>query len=142
VGALTLSNVFGGLGFAWVRHLSMWAATIVWLLYIVKIIRYPKTCAKEYSNPCSLGVFSVLNVIENLAPVLIYFFYVCVLIFPMCIGIVATNKMAGFAGGLGSENLSGMLTQLGGIETYVTTMIVGYVLLMFLCMALRTPGRG
>jgi exfoliative toxin A/B len=60
----------------------------------------------------------------------------------MCIGIVATNKMAGFVGGLGSEALSGVLTQLGGIQTYVTTMIVGYVLLMFLRMALRTPSRG
>jgi exfoliative toxin A/B len=44
-------------------------------------------------------------------------------------------------GGLGNESLSGMLTQLGGIQTYVTTMIVGYVLLMFLRMALRTPSR-
>lgn len=295
VGALTLGNVYAGMGFAWVRHLSMWAATIVLLLYIVKIVKYPQTCAKEYSNtipcslyagftmvmmilgsyyfdyvpalgkgmwcvavaihachilvftyrnviakrdvnttmpswfvtyngimvscvtggamnakpvltvityygiaiylillpvmlwrlttvevkppvyhtmavllaPCSLCVVSVLNVLENPSPALVYFLYACVLgsllfilvklpdffsfpfapgyaglTFPMCIGIVATNKAAGFLANAGNEGLSAMVSQLGGIQTYVTTMIVGYVLLMFLRMALRTPSRG
>ena len=41
VGALTLSNVYSGMGFVWVRHLTMWAATIIFLLYIVKIVMFP-----------------------------------------------------------------------------------------------------
>ena len=294
VGALTLSNVYGGMGYAWVRHLSMWAATVVWLLYIVKIVTYPKTCAKEYSNtipcslyagftmvmmilgsyyfdyvpvlgkamwsiglaihachilvftyrnviarrdvnttmpswfvtyngimvscvtggamnakpvltivtyygiaiylillpvmlwrlltvevkppvyhtmavllaPCSLCVVSVLNVLENPAPGLVYFLYLCVLCsllfilvklpsffsfpfapgyagltFPMCIGIVASNKAAGFLSAQGKEGLSAAVTQIAGIQIYVTSMIVGYVLLNFLMMALRTQKR-
>ena len=294
VGALTLSNVYGGMGFTWVRHLSMWVATIVWLLYIVKIALFSKVCAKEYSNtipcslyagftmvmmilgsyyfdyvpvlgkamwciglavhachilvftyrnviakrdinttmpswfvtyngimvscvtgaamnakpvltivtyygiaiyvillpvmlwrlctvevkpvvyhtmavllaPCSLCVVSVLNVLDNPAPALVYFLYFCVLCsllfiliklpdffsfpfapgyagltFPMCIGIVASNKMAGFLAGMGKEGLSAIVTQIAGIQIYVTTMIVGYVLLMFLRMALRVENR-
>ena len=42
VGALTLSNVDAGIGYAWVRHLTMWAATVILLLYLVKIVRFPK----------------------------------------------------------------------------------------------------
>ena len=58
------------------------------------------------------------------------------LTFPMCIGIVATNKMSAYLAG-SNETLSGALAQLGGIQTYITTMIVGYVLLNFIIMALR-----
>lgn len=291
VGALTLSNVYSGMGFPWVRHLTMWAATIVLALYIIKIVLYPKTCVNEYKTtipsslyagffmvmmilgsyyfdyipalgkgmwavaivlhaahilvftyrnilternihttmpswfvtyngimvscvvggamnaagilkyivyygiaiyfilipvmiwrmlnveikapvyhtqavvlaPCSLCVVSVLNVLENPAPVLVYVLYACVLAsllfivlklpqffsfpfvpgyagltFPMCIGIVATNKFAGFVAAQGNEGLSEMLKQLGGIQTYLTTFIVGYVLLNFIMKALRT----
>lgn len=56
VGALTLANVYSGLGYTWVRHITMAAATIVWLLYAVKIVCFSKTCRKEYQTvvPCSL----------------------------------------------------------------------------------------
>lgn len=294
VGALTLSNVFSGMGYSWVRHLTMWAATLVLLVYIVKIVCYPKVCVNEYKTvvpsslyagftmvmmilgsyyfdfvpalgkglwtaaivihaahiliftyrnviakrdvntfvpswfvtyngimvscvvggamnaagvlkyivyygiavylviipimiwrllkvevkapvyhtqavvlaPCSLCVVSVLNVLENPAPALIYFLYACVLAsllfivvklprffsfpfapgyagltFPMCIGIVATNKMAGFVTAQGNEAVGGMLTQLGGIQIYLTTFIVGYVLLNFIMMALRVKRK-
>ena len=36
VGALTLSNVYSGMGYTWIRHLTMWAATIIILLYVKK----------------------------------------------------------------------------------------------------------
>ena len=39
VGALTLSNVLSGMGYTWIRHGTMWAATIILLLYIIKIVR-------------------------------------------------------------------------------------------------------
>ena len=56
VGALTLSNVYNSMGYPWIRHLTMWAATAILLLYIVKIIRYPSVCWGEYQTtvPCSL----------------------------------------------------------------------------------------
>ncbi|MDO4313530.1 MAG: TDT family transporter [Eubacteriales bacterium] len=290
VGALTLSNVYSGMGYTWVRHLTMWAATIVILLYIVKIIKYPGTCKKEYETvvpsslyagfcmvlmilggyyfeyvpalgkgmvlfavtlhavhilvftyrnvirkrdintfvpswfvtyngimvscvvggamnighilkyvlyygiivyfvilpfmlrrlitvevkppvyhtmavllaPCSLCVVSYLNIAEAPNQVLVYVLYACVLAslifviiklpkffafsfapgfagmtFPMCIGIVATNKMSAYLAGIGKESLSAYAAQLGGIQIYLTTMIVGFVLLNFLIMALK-----
>ena len=69
VGVLTLGNVYNGMGFPWVRHLSMWAGTIILLLYIVKIILDPGTCKKEYETvvPCSLyaGFTMVLMILSN-----------------------------------------------------------------------------
>lgn len=290
VGALTLGNVYAGMGYSWVRHLTMWTATVILLLYIVKIVKYPGTCKKEYETvvPCSLYagftmvmmilgsyyfdyvpalgkgmviaavaihavhilVFTWRNVIKNrdvntfvpswfvtyngimvscvvggamnIAPVLkivlyygivVYFvilpfmlwrlftvevkapvyhtmavllapcslclvsylnlaaapnkmlvfvLYICVLAsltfiivklpkffsfsfapgfagmtFPMCIGIVATNKMTAYLAGNGMESLARLTGQLSGIQIYLTTMIVGFVLLNFLIMALK-----
>lgn len=290
VGALTLGNVYAGMGYAWVRHLTMWAATVVLCLYLVKIIRYPATCKKEYETvvpcslyagftmvlmilgsyyfdyvpalgkvmwltgvvihavhicvftyrnlirkrdintfvpswfvtyngimvscvvggsmdeggilkvvlyygiivyfvlipfmlwrlitvevkpavyhtmavvlaPCSLCVVSYLNVEKHSNQVLLFLLYACVLAslvfilvklpkffsfsfapgfagmtFPMCIGIVATNKMTAYLAETGREGLSALTAQLSGIQVYLTTMIVGYVLLNFLIMALR-----
>lgn len=290
VGALTLSNVFNSMGYAWVRHLTMWAATIILFLYIIKIIKYPKTCLNEYKNvvpcslyagftmvtmilgsyyfdynpalgkgiwfaalivhaihicvftyrnvikkrdvntfvpswyvtyngimvscvvggamnaanilqyvvyygiaiyfiilpfmlyrlikvevkapvyhtmavllaPCSLCVVSYLNVIKDPNPIVLYVLYACVLAsllfiiiklpkffsfsftpgfagmtFPMAIGIVASTKMAGFLTSIGNEALGNIVSQISGLQIYLTTMIIGYVLLNFLMMALR-----
>ena len=291
VGALTLSNVYAGIGYAWVHHLTMWAATVIILLYLIKIVRFPQACRKEYDTvvpcslyagftmvlmilgsyyydyvpafgrgiflaavfihavhilvftwrnvikkreintfvpswyvtyngimvscvvggamqaqpilkvvlyygiiiyfvilpfmlwrlitvevkppvyhtmavllaPCSLCVVSYLNVEKNPNQVLLYLLYICVLAsfvfiltrlpkffsfpftpgfagmtFPMCISIVATDKMSGYFAAAGNEMLAAWTGQLKGIQIYLTTMIVGYVLLRFLMMALRT----
>jgi len=290
VGALTLGNVYSGLGFAWVRHLTMWAATIVLLLYIVKIIKFTNTCKNEYCNtvpcslyaafdmilmilgsyyfdynpvvgkgmwaaglaihvvhllvftyrnvikernintfvpswfvtyngimvscvvggamnaagilkyvvyygiiiyfvlipimiwrllkvevkapvyhtmavvlaPCSLCLVSYLNVIQNPNQIMVYVLYACVLAslafiifklpnffafsftpgfagltFPMAIGIVASTKMAGFLTAAGNEAMAAVVTQISGFQIYLTTMIIGYVLLNFVIMALK-----
>lgn len=290
VGALTLSNVYNSMGYPWVRHLTMWVATVILALYIIKIVSYPKVCMEEYKTtvpcslyagftmvmmilgsyyfdfvpalgkgmwtaglavhavhiliftyrnviakrdvnttvpswfvtyngimvscvvggamnaagvlkyvvyygiliyfilipvmiwrlttvevkppvyhtmavvlaPCSLCVVSYLNVIPDPIPALLYVLYACVLAslafvifklpkffsfpfvpgyagltFPMCIGIVATTRMSGYLAGQGNEALAGVLAQLGGFQIYITSMIVGYVLLNFLMMALR-----
>ena len=290
VGALTLSNVLSGMGYSWIRHGTMWAATIILLLYIVKIVKFPKVCLKEYQTvvpcslyaaftmitmilgsyyfdyipalgkgmwaaaicihavhiliftyrnvivkrdintfvpswfvtyngimvscvvggamnaagvlkyivyygiiiyfvivpimiwrllkvevkspvyhtmavllaPCSLCVVSYLNVIPNPNAALLYVLYGCVLAsalfiilklprffsfpftpgcagmtFPMAIGIVASTKMAGYLTGAGQEALAGIVKQISGIQLYLTTMIIGYVLLNFVIMALR-----
>lgn len=289
VGALTLSNVYSGMGYTWVRHLTMWAATVIILLYVIKIVKFPMTCKKEYETvvpcslyagftmvlmilgsyyfeyvpalgrgiwmaalavhavhilvftyrnvikkreintfvpswfvtyngimvscvvggsmnagpvlkvvlyygiavyfvilpfmlrrlvtvevkpavyhtmavllaPCSLCVVSYLNVEQNPNQILLFILYACVLAslafvivklprffsfpfapgfagmtFPMCIGIVATNKMTAYLSGTGKESWAALTGQLAGIQIYLTTMIVGYVLLRFLIMAL------
>lgn len=290
VGALTLGNVYAAMGYSLVRHISMWAATIIILLYVTKIIKFPRTCKKEYDTvvpcslyagftmvlmilgsyyfdyapalgkgiwmaalfvhavhilvftwrnvvkqrdintfvpswfvtyngimvscvvggamnagpvlrvvlyygiavyfvilpfmlrrlitvevkppvyhtmavllaPCSLCVVSYLNVEKQPNEVLLFLLYACVLAslvfvimklpkffsfsftpgfagmtFPMCIGIVATNKMTAYLAGAGRESWAAMTGQLAGIQIYLTTMIVGFVLLNFLMMALK-----
>lgn len=290
VGALTLSNVYSGMGYSWIRHIFMWTATIILLLYIIKIIKFPQTCKKEYETvvpcslyaafnmilmilgsyyfdyipglgkgmwaiaivmhavhilvftyrnvikkrdvntfvpswfvtyngimvscvvggamnaagilkyivyygiivyfvilpfmlwrllkvevkapvyhtmavllaPCSLCVVSYLNVIPKPNTAILYVLYACVLAsllfiiiklprffafpfspgfagmtFPMAIGIVASNKMAGFLTAQGNEVMAGYVTQLAGIQTYITTFIIGYVLINFVIMALK-----
>ncbi|MDO4473677.1 MAG: TDT family transporter [Eubacteriales bacterium] len=290
VGALTLSNIYGGMGYTWVRHLSMWAATVFMICYIIKIVKYPSTCKKEYCQvipgslyaafamvlmilgsyyydyapavgkaiwsiaivihathiliftyrnvirkrdmntfmpswyvtyngimvscvtggamnasgvlrvivfygiavyfvilpfmlrrlltvevkdavyhtmavllaPCSLCVVSYLNVIQNPNAVVLYILYACVLAsllfiivklpkffafsfvpgyagltFPMAIGTVATSKMTAFLTAQGKDSLAAMTTQLNGIQLYLTTMIVGYVLVNFVVMLLK-----
>ena len=112
--------------------------------------------------PCSLCVVSYLNVIQNPNQAVVYLLYVCVLVsllfviiklpkffsfsfapgfagmtFPMAIGIVATNKMSGYLAGIGNDSLAGLVGQLAGIQIYLTTMIIGFVLLNFLIMALK-----
>lgn len=294
VGALTLSNVYSGMGYSWVRHITMWAATIILLLYIVKIVKFPKTCKQEYETvvpcslyaaftmilmilgsyyfdyvpvlgkgmwavalcihavhiliftyrnvikkrdvntfvpswfvtyngimvscvvggsmnaagilkyvvyygiviyfviipfmlwrlikvevkapvyhtmavllaPCSLCVVSYINVIPNLNQTLLYILYVCVLAsltfiiiklpkffafsftpgfagmtFPMAIGIVASTKMAGYLTGIGNKKLAAIVTQISGIQVYLTTMIIGYVLLNLIMMALKVERK-
>lgn len=294
VGALTLSNVYAGMGYPWIRHITMWTATIVILLYILKLVRFPKTCKKEYETvvpcslyagftmvlmilgsyyfdyvpslgkgiwavalavhavhilvftyrnmikkrdintfvpswfvtyngimvscvvggamnaagilryvvyygigiylalipfmiwrlltvevkpgvyhtmavvlaPCSLCVVSYLNVIQEPDQGLLFFLYACVLAsltfiviklpkffafsftpgfagltFPMAIGIVATTKMTGYLTANGYEGMAAVTGQIGGIQVYLTSMIVGYVLLNFLIMALKVERR-
>ncbi|WP_312668352.1 TDT family transporter [Tissierella praeacuta] len=294
VGALTLSNVYQGLGFTGIRHGFMWLGTCIWILYLIKILKYPKTFKKEYSTtvpsslyagftmvmmllgsyyigfnqvvgkglwviglilhiihilvftyrnviknfnketllpswfvtyngimvsavvggamkepfickivvyygiviyllllpfilnrlikveikvpvyhtmaillaPCSLCLVSYLNNIENPNLYLVfglYFAVFCSLIFvvyklpkffsfdfapsyagmtfPMAIGIVASLQMSKFVGGLGYEKLSIAIKELAGFQIYLTTAIIGYVLIQFLIMFLGSKNK-
>ena len=112
--------------------------------------------------PCSLCVVSYLNVISKPNQAVVILLYACVLAsllfiimklpkffavpftpgfagmtFPMAIGIVATNKMTGFFNGNGMESMAAVTTQISGIQIYLTTMIIGFVMLNFLMMALK-----
>ncbi len=63
VGACTLSNVYNGLGFPLIRHITMIFGTIIFLAYLYKFIKYPKAIKNDYNNTifASLyGVFSML----------------------------------------------------------------------------------
>lgn len=285
VGAATLSNVYATLGFIWVRHLSMWAAALVVLAYLGKLLLYPRTCLHEYQNtvpaslyaaltmasmilgsyifeyqpgigkaiwfaallihavhilvftyrnvlksrssdtfvpswfvtyngimvscvvgggmnerklltavvyygiavyfilipmmiyrlkkyeikdgvvhtlavlmaPCSLCVVSYLNIIEQPLLWLAAVLYICMLLslifvlsripkffsypfspafagltFPMAIGIVASTKMSGYLSQLGMEQAAGVVKQISGIQIYVATAVIGFVLYHFL----------
>jgi exfoliative toxin A/B len=57
----------------------------------------------------------------------------------MAIGTVATNKMAAYLNGHGNESAGFALTQLSGLQIFLTSMLVGYVLLNFSRMLL---GKG
>lgn len=294
VGAATLGNVYAGLLYPWIRHITMWVAAIIIICYIIKIIRFPKVCINEYSNvipaslyagfsmvtmilgsyvfefspvlgkaiwvaglvihgvhlivftvrnvilkreiqtfmpswfvtyngimvscvvggamnmtgvlkvivyygiavyfvivpimiwrllkveikpaayhtmavllaPCSLCLVSYLNVIENPNKVVVYLLYACVLAsllfviiklpkffafsfspayagmtFPMAIGIVASSKMGAYLVNTGNEAIGNAVIQLSGIQTYITTMIIGFVLLNFFMMFLKTERK-
>ncbi len=60
----------------------------------------------------------------------------------MAIGIVASNKMSGYLQNtVGNESLAAAVTGLAGIQIYLTSMIVGYVLLNLVIMALGRKRR-
>jgi len=286
VGAATLSNVYNGMGFSLIRHITMIAATVVLLFYLLKIVKYPGTFLNEYKNtvpaslyagftmllmilgsyyftyspvagkimwivglsvhalhiliftfrnitnrkletflpswyvtyngimvscvvggvmqepeilkvvtyygivvyflllpfmlwrlaireikdgvyhtqaillaPCSLCLVCYLNVIQEPNKVLVYLLYGCTLAsllfvlyklpkffsftfypgfagmtFPMAIAIVASTKMAEYMDGMGNTVLGGIITQISGVQIYVTTAIIGFVLFNFLKM--------
>ena len=61
--------------------------------------------------------------------------------FPMAIGIVASTKMAGYLNGIGNTSMANIVTQISGFQIYLTSMIVGYVLLNFVIMALKVERK-
>lgn len=63
LGAATLSNVYQGLGYGWVRHLTMWATTAVLLFYIGKIILYPSIVREEYKNTVPASLYAGLTMV-------------------------------------------------------------------------------
>ncbi len=116
--------------------------------------------------PCSLCVVSLINVYSEPNRLILYLMYACVIAslvfiiiklpdffsfdfapgfagmtFPMAIGIVATNKMAAYLSGHGIEQGAVVLTQLSGLQLFITSMLVGYVLLNFLRMLLGKTKR-
>ena len=66
VGAFTLSNVYLNMGYSWIRHITAWAAILVLIAYITKIVVYPKTCMKEYSNTVPASLYAGFTMITML----------------------------------------------------------------------------
>lgn len=112
--------------------------------------------------PCSLCVTSYVNFIENKNMYLLGFLYICVLLsvlfiiiklpkffalpftpgyagltFPMAIGTVASAKMAAVLGKMDYATLSNVVKQITGFQFYLTTMLVGYVVLNFIMMLIK-----
>ncbi len=140
-------------------------------IIIVRLIKVPVMPAVYHTMPvvlapCSLCVVSLLNVYENPNQALLYLLYGCVLAsllfiiiklpdffsfdftpgfagltFPMAIGIVATNKMSAYFAAHGMQGASHALMQLSGLQLFLTSMLVGYVLLNFTRMLLGRKKR-
>ena len=65
-----MGNVYGGLGFVWLRYLIMALGTIFIICYILKIAMFSGTCMKEYDMtiPASLyGAFSMGSIASTLS---------------------------------------------------------------------------
>ncbi len=107
-------------------------------------------------GPCSLCIVSYINIIKNPNAILVWVLYICVLLslayvlimlpkffsyaftpafagltFPMAIGTVATQKMVLFLNNSGNVLMANIFKQLEGIQIYITTAIIGFVLFNF-----------
>jgi exfoliative toxin A/B len=140
---------------------------MIWRLLTVEIKAATYHTMAVLLAPCSLCVVSLINVYGTPNPVLLYFMYFCVLAslafilfklpdffsyafypgfagltFPMAIGVVATMKMAGYLTAQGKEGAAFACTQLSGLQIWVTSMLVGFVVLMLLRMLFKKEPRG
>lgn len=116
--------------------------------------------------PCSLCVVSLINVFGTPNGAVLTFMFICVLAslvfiiiklpdffsfafypgfagltFPMAIGTVAVQKMAGYYENLGMAAASTACKQLSGLQIFLTSMLVGYVMLGFTRMLLKKADR-
>ena len=140
---------------------------MLWRLMKVEIKNAAYHTMAVLLAPCSLCVVSLINVYGTPNPILLTFMYICVLVsllfiliklpdffsfqfypgfagltFPMAIGVVASQKMAGYLNDVaGNAAMGNAVTQLVGLQVFVTTMLVGYVMLMFLRMFLKKQPR-
>ncbi|OON96802.1 MAG: transporter [Candidatus Epulonipiscioides saccharophilum] len=107
--------------------------------------------------PTSLFVVSYINVFQNPWPILLYIIYPVLLLtliyilinlpkffsfafhpgfagltFPLAIACVASNKMIDFLANQGHETLSKIVNEIFGIQVYLTTAIISFVLFKFI----------
>ncbi|ONI40405.1 transporter [Candidatus Epulonipiscium fishelsonii] len=112
--------------------------------------------------PSSLFIVSCINVFKNPWSFLLYIMYAVLLVtlvyvlinlpqffsfefhpgfagltFPLAISCLASNKMAGFLMQKGHEGLSEIVTQIFGIQVYVTTAIISFVVFKFAVLLLN-----
>ena len=165
-GAMEMSGVLTWVVYYGIGIYFALIPVMIWRLITVEVKPLVYHTMAVVLAPCSLCVVSYLNVIKNPSPALLYILYACVLVslafiiiklpkffafpfapgfagmtFPMAIGIVATNKMTGYFNGTGQEGLAALTGQLSGIQIYLTSMIIGFVLLNFLMMAMKVERK-
>lgn len=131
---------------------------------VYRLIKHPIKEAMYHTQaivlaPSSLCLVSYLNVIQNPNPIVVYVLYAVVLLslafvlyklykffeykfnpgfaaltFPMAIGIVASVKMSAFLSNQGYESLSAIAKELSGIQIFITTAIISFVIFNFIRM--------
>ena len=139
---------------------------MIWRLMNVEIKSAAYHTMAVLLAPCSLCVVSLVNVYGTPNSAILMVMYFCVLAslafiiiklpdffsfqfypgfagltFPMAIGVVASQKMAGYLTNAGNEAMANAVTQLSGLQIFLTTMLVGYVMLMFTRMFLKKQPR-
>ena len=63
VGACTLSTVYANLGFTWIKHITMIATTIIWIVYVFKIFTNFDVVKNEYSNTVPASLYAAVTMI-------------------------------------------------------------------------------
>lgn len=63
VGACTLANVYSGLGYVGIRHITMIAATIIWLLFLLRIITQWNVFKEEYTKTVPSSLYAGFTMI-------------------------------------------------------------------------------
>ncbi len=69
LGAITLSNVYGLLGFSFVKNFFNLFGTIIILYYLAKIVSHPRIVKKEYSQTVPASLYAALSMILMLLAV-------------------------------------------------------------------------
>lgn len=63
LGACTLSNVYNGLGFPIIRHITMIFGTFILLAYLYKIFKYPHAIKNDYQNTMLASLYGVITML-------------------------------------------------------------------------------
>lgn len=131
---------------------------IIMPFMIVRLVKHPIKDAMFHTQaillaPSSLCLVSYLNFVKEPNSIVVYALYALVFVtllfvlyklpkffsfsfnpgfagltFPMAIGIVASVKMSAYLIGQGYETFGNVIKQVSGIQIYVTTVIIGFVL--------------
>ncbi len=163
---IMVSCVVGGniSGNGFLKYIVYYGIFIYFLLLPIMLWRLVKFEIKDTMQhgtaillgPCSLCIVSYINIIKNPNIVLVWILYICVLLsliyvlvrlpkffsyaftpafagltFPMAIGTVATQKMIFFLNNTRYESIAKIFKQLEGVQIYITTAIIGFVLFNF-----------
>lgn len=157
-----------------VVYYGICALFIIMPFMIIRLIKYPiadpffQTQAVVLA-PSSLCLVGYLNIIKTPNTLMVYVLYTIVFIsliyviymmpkffsfnfhpgfsgltFPMAIGIVASNKMSAFLIAQNQEMLGNIIKQIAGLQLYITTGIIIYVLFNFARMLVnsyKTPAE-
>ena len=144
------------------------ALVIAMPFMVVRLLKHPLADPLFHTKaivlaPSSLCVVSYINILSNPNPIVVYVLYIVVFVsilyvvcnlpkffsfsfhpgfagltFPMAIGTVATNKVSGFMLANGIEGLGNILKQIGGIQLFITTGIITFVLFNFFMLLIKS----
>ena len=63
MGLASISTAWLRMGFPLIWHISMIAAVLIWILYIVKLVCHFKACACEYQNTVTASMYSATGIL-------------------------------------------------------------------------------
>lgn len=144
------------------------ALVIIMPFMIVRLMKHPIADPLFHTKaivlaPSSLCIVSYLNIIKTPNAMVVYALYTVVfcslvyiiinlpkffsfkfhpgfagLTFPMAIGIIASTKMSAFVTANGNELLGNIIKEVSGVQLYLTTAIISFVIFNFFMMLLNS----